>query len=63
MNNIMGEYLEESKVIPMIPGDVTFIKVPVTNHSQMQKAYSITIDDPQADLFLDGRREVQMIYT
>jgi hypothetical protein len=42
----------------MIPGDIAFVKIPVTNRSSMQKAYRVVIDDPHAELFMEGRAEV-----
>jgi len=45
----------------MIPGDVSFITLQVTNESENRKVYQVQIDDPDSN-FLE-EQEVKMVYS
>jgi hypothetical protein len=56
----MGTYLSDSLQVPVIPGDIYFMTVPIENRTKERQAYQITIQDPDEDL--TEIKEVQMVH-
>lgn len=63
MNEVMSEYLADSQLVHLFPGDINFVKIQLKNNGQTSRAYKISIDDPDFHLFKQGQEEVRMVYT
>lgn len=62
MSEVMGEYMEESEIVHMTPGEISFVRVQLHNTTQTTQAYRVVIDDPDVDFDLK-RPEVRMVHS
>ena len=46
LSEVMGEYLADSQLVHMTPGEMAFVKVPISNTSRDAQAYRVVIEDP-----------------
>ena len=60
IKQVMGTYLSDSLQVPVIPGDIYFMTVPIENRTKERQAYQITIQDPDEDL--TEFKEVQLVH-
>ena len=61
INQVMGNFMTDSKMVSVIPGDISFVTMPIQNDSQETKVYQIAIHDPDVS-FLETQ-EVSMVYS
>jgi hypothetical protein len=61
ISQVMGSYMAESKQVSVVPGDLSFMVLPLENVSQQRQVYQIAIHDPDSN-FLE-REEVTMVYS
>ena len=62
MSEVMSEYMEESELVHMTPGELAFVRVPLHNMSATTQAYRVIVDDPDVDFDLK-RPEVRMVHS
>ena len=57
INNMMNNFSSDAKVVPLIPGEITFETIPVKNNTGMTQMYTVQIQDP------DQNDEVRFVYS
>lgn len=56
----MGSYLSDSIQVPVIPGDIYFMTIPIENKTNERQTFKFTIHDPDSELLEES--EVQMVH-
>jgi len=46
-------------MVPLFPGEATFMTIPIANVSKYREVYTVSIEDPDIDCFVDP--EVKMV--
>ena len=59
VKEVMGNYLSDSHQVTMIPGEYSFLEVPIENTTDQRQSYQVSILDPDADLLEES--EVKMV--
>ena len=49
ISQVMGSYMAESKQVSVVPGDLSFMVLPLENVSQQRQVYQIAIHDPDSN--------------
>jgi hypothetical protein len=59
INSVMGSALGDSTLMHVIPGQVSFMSIPLENNSGIRQVYEVRIEDP--DSVNTEHEEVQMV--
>ena len=61
ISQVMGNYLTDSKMVSVTPGDITFVTMPVHNDTRQNQVYVVAIHDP--DVEATKMEEVSLVYS
>lgn len=61
INQVMGGFLGESQLITVIPGQISFMTIPIENTSGIRQVFEVRIEDP--DSLNTEHEEIQMVYS
>jgi len=60
LHEVMGTYLADAQIVPLVPGEITFQTFPLENTTPARQAFVVVIRDPDAMQF--QREEVELVY-
>ena len=59
INSVLGGQLSDSTLIHVIPGQISFMSIPIENTSGIRQVYEVRIEDPDSNN--TEHEEVQMV--
>ena len=59
LHEVMGTYLADSQIVPMVPGEITFHQVTLENTTPSRAAFVVRVRDPDEST---KREEVELVY-
>jgi hypothetical protein len=61
ISQVMQNYISDSKVIHLIPGEISFHSIKLVNESDQRQVYRIEIEDRENNML--EQQEVQLVYS
>ena len=50
INQVLNGYMADSQIVPLVPGELSFITIPLENKSTKREVYTVKITDPDHNL-------------